>query len=117
MEQLKTWLNKDSHNSHNSHKPPSSDGPTTPPRPRSLRKHSGKPSGGQDGHPGGTRVLVDDPNVVVVHAPAVCAGCGASLETAPAIGRERRQLVEIAAPNPTVTEHQASTKAVRSANG
>ena len=108
VEQLETRLGKDSHNSH---QPPSSDGPAKRPRTRSLRKRSGKKSGGQDGHPGVTRVLVDDPDVVVVHAPAVCAGCGASLQAATEVQRERRQVIEIPKPCPEVTEHQALHKA------
>ncbi len=106
--QLQAQLNKDSHNSH---KPPSSDGPAKRPRPRSLRKRSGKKSGGQPGHPGVTRCLVDDPDTVVAHMPVVCAGCGAALETAPEIGRERRQVIDLPAPRPVVTEHQAAHKA------
>ena len=108
IEQLEARLNKDSHNSH---KPPSSDGPAK--RPRSLRKRSGKKSGGQPGHAGVTRCLVAarDPDGVVAHVPAICAGCGASLETAPEIGRERRQVIDIPEPRPVVTEHQAAHKA------
>jgi transposase len=108
IEQLEARLNKDSHNSH---KPPSSDGPAKRPRPRSLRKRSGKKSGGQPGHPGVTRCLVDNPDTVVAHVPAICAGCGASLETAPETGRERRQVIDIPEPRPVVTEHQAVHKA------
>jgi transposase len=108
IEQLEARLNKDSHNSH---QPPSSDGPAKRPRPRSLRKRSGKKSGGQPGHPGVTRCLVDDPDSIVAHVPAVCAECGAGLETAPEIGRERRQVIEIPKPRPEVTEHQAARKA------
>ncbi len=106
--QLQTQLNKDSHNSH---KPPSSDGPAKRPRARSLRKRSGKKSGGQPGHPGVARCLVDDPDTVVAHMPVACAGCGANLETAPEIKRERRQVIEIPEPRPVVTEHQAAHKA------
>src|ERR1700693_3354724 len=77
--QLESSPNQDSHNSS---KPPASDGLAKKPHPRSLRRRSGKKTGGQDGHPGVTRMLVDDPTVVVVHAPMICHGCGASLETA-----------------------------------
>jgi transposase len=108
IKQLETRLNKDSHNSH---KPPSSDGPAKRPRPRSLRQRSGKKSGGQAGHPGVTRALVDDPAVVIPHEPTVCAGCGASLAEAVEVGqRERRQVIEIPQPRPEVTEHQAVQK-------
>lgn len=102
--ELEARLNKDSHNSHN---PPSSDGPAKRPQPRSLRQPSGKKSGGQNGHPGVTRCLMDEPDRVVLHAATVCVGCGANLETAREIYRERRQVVEIPQPRPEVTEHQA----------
>jgi transposase len=108
LTELEARLNKDSHNSH---KPPSSDGPAKRSRPRSLRKRSGKKRGGQAGHPGVTRGLVDDPDRLVEHVPTVCTGCGASLAVAPEIGRERRQVIEIPAPRPEVTEHQAVHKA------
>lgn len=107
VEQLEARLNKDSHNSH---QPPSSDGPAKRGRSRSLRKRSGKKSGGQTGHPGVTRCLVDDPDVVVAHVPAICAGCGAGLDTTPEFRRERRQVIEIPQPQPEVTEHQVAHK-------
>src|SRR5258708_2526616 len=89
MEQLKARLNKDSHKSH---KPPSSDGlAKKKPRPRSLRKRSGKKSGGQAGHPGVTLTLVDDPTDHQVWAPAACRACGASLTKAEVVDSERRQ--------------------------
>lgn len=106
--ELEARLNKDSHNSH---QPPSSDGPAKRPRTRSLRQRSGKKSGGQAGHPGVTRALVDDPDVVIPHRPTVCVGCGAALESVPEAGRERRQVIEIPKPRPEVTEHQAVQKA------
>jgi len=106
--QLQARLNQDSHNSH---QPPSSDGPAKRPRPRSLRKRSGKKSGGQPGHPGTTRYVVDEPDLIMAHVPTACGACGASLDTAPEIGRERRQVIELPAPRPDVTEHQAVHKA------
>ncbi len=106
--ELEARLNKDSHNSH---QPPSSDGPAKRPRPRSLRQRSGKKRGGQAGHPGVTRTLVDDPDVVLPHVPTACAACGASLESVPEAGRERRQIIDIPKPRPEVTEHQAVQKA------
>jgi transposase len=107
LTELESRLNKDSHNSH---QPPSSDGPAKRPHPRSLRKRSGKKSGGQAGHPGVTRCLVDEPDHIIAYVPPVCTGCGASLETAPELGRERRQVIEIPEPRPVVTEHQAARK-------
>jgi transposase len=107
VQALKAQLNKDSHNSS---KPPSSDGPAKRPHPRSLRLQSGKPSGGQDGHPGQTRLLVENPQVIIPHMPEVCGCCGRPLTAAPEVGRERRQVIEIPRPCPEVTEHQAVQK-------
>jgi transposase len=104
---LEDRLNKDSHNSH---KPPSSDGLAKPARTRSLRRHSGKKSGGQPGHPGVTRTLADDPAETYLHEPQVCAGCGAALATAHEIHRERRQVIEVPVVQPQIIEHQASHK-------
>ena len=104
LAELETRLN---HDSHNSHQPPASDGLAKRPHPRSLRKRSGKKRGGQAGHPGVTRCLVTDPDLIVEHLPAVCTGCGASLAAAPELSRERRQVIEIPKPQPEVTEHQA----------
>lgn len=106
--ELETRLQQDSHNSH---QPPSSDGPAKRPRPRSLRRRSGKKSGGQAGHPGMTLALRATPDVVIPHLPAVCAGCGAALADAVEVGRERRQVIDLPAPRPEVTEHQAVQKA------
>jgi len=108
LTELEARLNKDSHNSH---QPPSSDGPAKRAKRRSLRKRSGKKSGGQPGHVGVTRLLVDDPDVIVAHVPATCTGCGAGLATAVEVRRERRQVVEIPKPQPEVTEHQVVHKA------
>ncbi|AKB42206.1 Mobile element protein [Methanosarcina mazei WWM610] len=56
---LESRLNQ---NSRNSSRPPSTDFfVKEKPNPKSLRKKSGKKPGGQDGHPGTTLEMVDDP--------------------------------------------------------
>jgi transposase len=102
-------------NSTNSSKPPSSDMPgkgggTTPPNHhRNSRQSSGRKSGGQPGHQGTTRELVDIPDTVIVCAPDTCEGCGFSLPgsmlTDTVIARS--QLVDIPPVVPSVTEYQA----------
>lgn len=97
-------------NSRNSSKPPSSDGPSVKPHPKSQRKSSGRKSGGQPGHTGHTLRLVDDPDEVTVHTPVCCHNCGQSLRGVPAARRERRQVVDIPPVKTHIIEHQAETK-------
>jgi transposase len=96
-------------NSHNSSKPPSTDGLSRKPHPKSLRESTGRSSGGQAGHEGHTLRLVDTPDAVAVHMPPCCARCGADLEGAPVVRQERRQVVDVRITR-IVTEHQAQTK-------
>jgi transposase len=94
--------------SSNSGKPPSSDGLKKPTRTRSLRERSGKPRGGQKGHPGDTLYQVETPDVVVDHYPETCAGCGAVLTAAMATTHTARQVFDLPEPSPpVVTEHRA----------
>lgn len=91
--------------SRNSGKPPSSDGYEKP-APKSLRKKSDRPSGGQPGHPGHRLELRADPDRVVVHRPSACRGCGHRLgEELAGQASDRRQVFDLVA-RVEVTEHQ-----------
>jgi transposase len=91
--------------SKNSSKPPSSDG-LAKPAPKSLRKRSGRKSGGQAGHPGSTLAPVAVPDEVIAHEPGCCRGCGEGLSGAPEVGREHRQVFDIPPMSVRVIEHQ-----------
>ncbi len=96
-------------NSSNSSKPPSSDGLKKPPRvPGSTRGKSGKTSGGQAGHAGGTLKQVVKPDVIEWHEAQACRHCLAGLTTAMITGVEKRQVFDLPEPRLEVTEHQAT---------
>ena len=95
--------------SHNSSKPPSSDG-LAKPKPKSLRVPSGRPTGGQPGHPGHTLRLAEKPDRTVRHAVERCQNCGRSLAQQEPERVERRQVFDLPEPKLDVTEHQSEVK-------
>ncbi len=103
---LRRRLNLDSSNSS---KPPSSDGLKKKPRiAGSLRGRSGKLSGGQKGHKGGTLRQVAHPDAVVRHEACACGHCGSWLDAKSATGIEKRQVFDLPERPLAVTEHQAT---------
>jgi len=105
VQRLEERVKKDSHNSH---LPPSSD--RFGRQPRSLRKASGKPAGGQEGHPGSTLRLSPTPDEVIVHPVEQCAHCQQDLREVESLQVERRQVIDLPPKRLVVIEHQAEQK-------
>jgi transposase len=101
IQQLKAIISKDSHNSS---KPPSSDGYRKKSI-KSLRKKSKRKSGGQEGHPGTSLQIMNNPDTIKRLEVEICEQCRTNghLEV---IGIKRRQVVDVEIKK-TVTELQA----------
>jgi transposase len=100
-------------NSTNSSKPPSSDGLAGDQRPRKKRKKSRRKPGGQTGHDGSHRPLVEPERVdeVIAILPAECRHCGHGLpqqsEEIQTIGDvHRHQVMELPPIQAHITEYQ-----------
>jgi transposase len=96
-------------NSSNSSVPPSKD-PNRPKRTNSLRKSSGKSSGGQTGHDGSTLQMCSTPDVLIDHRPDFCNCCGLDLVDQPGQLTSRRQVIDIPPIAPLYTEHRVFQK-------
>lgn len=105
--ELETRVGK---NSQNSSKPPSTDAFVKPP-PRSLRGKSGRRPGKQPGDQGSRLERCEDPDEIVEHPPAACAGCGADLACAPVVGEQVRQVFDLPPIELAVIEHRAQQRA------
>jgi len=93
-------------NSRNSSLAPSSDRGQAAKRP--ARKNSARKQGGQPGHEGRSRGLVDDPDETVEHRPGRCRKCGRELgEDERVVGRPvRHQVIELPDTIVVTTEHR-----------
>lgn len=96
-------------NSNNSSVPPSKD-ENRAKKNQSLRKKSGKKTGGQFGHKGHTLNMVENPDKIIDHIPDVCAGCGKSLTDHESHSIVKRQVVEIPPIQPIFVEHRSHSK-------
>jgi len=96
-------------NSQNSSKPPSTDGYKKP-QPKSLRKPSGKKSGGQQGHSGARLQRAENPDRTIVHPVASCQACCCSLQQSPVSGHRSRQVIDLPPLKLEVTQHQVEQK-------
>lgn len=103
LKKLEEQINK---NSKNSSKPPSTDGFN---KPKSLRKKSLKPNGGQKGHEGHTLKQTDRPDKIIVHEVSTCKECSHSLNEIEPTVSEKRQVFGFEIKK-VVTEHQAIEK-------
>jgi transposase len=92
-------LNK---NSSNSHKPPSLDGYRKKP---AFPKNKGGKRGGQDGHKGGTLLMVSEADKTKRLIPDLCV-CGYDISDAPRILVEERQVIDIPKPKIVVTSYK-----------
>ncbi len=76
---------------------------------RSLRKKSGKKSGGQHGHTGHTLEMSTNPDKIIDHEPLFCEGCGEQLEEEKKL-LSHRQVVDIPPIQLEITEHRLYEK-------
>lgn len=95
----------------NSSRPPSQDGfKKKPPKPKSLRKSSGKKPGGQPGHQGQGAKLSDNPDEVILYGVVECPDCKVDLSEQEVDAYIRKQVEDIPPIQTIVTEHRIEIK-------
>ena len=106
LQRIEALEAKVAQNSQNSSKPPSSDGPSSlPPKPRPK----GRKRGGQPGHKGKTRRMVENPDVVNHCVPSKCEDCGAALDGEDKFPERFQQWELPVLPRAIVTENRIHT--------
>jgi transposase len=103
---LEEQINK---NSRNSSKPPSSDGMKKP-KPKSLRKRSGKKRGGQKGHKGHHLEKAAKPDHIIPLIVTSCPCGAAHLADVPVSDYDSRQVFELPEPKLEVFEYKSEIK-------
>ena len=106
--QLRQLRDAAAQNSRNSSRPPSTDR-SEKPNPKSLRKKSGRKTGGQPGHPGRTLQPSQTPQHTQIH-PCLECSCGEDLSRQPAVDYRRRQVFDLPSLQLECTEHRAEIK-------
>lgn len=79
-------------------------------RTKSLRETSDKPVGGQLGHEGHTREMVDAPDEVIEHSSHYCQDCGKDISGLEATLEYTTQEIDIPAIVPSISEHRHLAK-------
>jgi len=82
-------------------------------RTQSLRKQSGRKTGGQPGHKGHFLETSENPNIVVACKPEVCECCGMPLDETEAEVIGKSQVIDIPPVTPVVTEYVAYERRCR----
>ncbi len=106
---IKELENQKAKNSRNSSKPPSTDGRKKP-KPKSLRKKTGRKTGGQPGHKGHNLKRSDKPDEIVRDSVDQCEACGCCLANQEADRVEKRQVHDLPPIELIVTEYQVESK-------
>ncbi len=79
-------------------------------RTKSLREKSDKPIGGQKGHDGHTRKMVDAPDEIIEYSSQYCQQCGSDISAVEAILEYTTQEVDIPLIVPIIREFRHSAK-------